>query len=152
MECSRVNIGACGELAGRKRRGWKHYLELEARLKDIIGEINYSVSAVIVEGKRDEEALRAAGLRSPVVQFASSGLPVFAFVEEVVAGYKGSTVVVLLDFDQEGREMAERLAQELEEGGVKVERTLRGKIVQMLIREGIMRIEEIRLLRRRASV
>lgn len=139
-------------MVGRKRRNWKHYLELEARLKEIIGEINYSVSAVIVEGKRDEEALRIAGLRSPVVRFASSGLPVFAFVEEVVAGYKGSTVLVLLDFDQEGREMAERLSQELEEGGVKVERALRGEIVQLLIREGIMRIEEIRSLRRRAMV
>jgi 5S rRNA maturation endonuclease (ribonuclease M5) len=139
-------------LTSRKRRGWRHYLELEARLKEIIGKINYSVSAVIVEGKRDEEALRDAGLRSPAVQFSSSGLPVFAFVEEVVAGYRGSTVLVLLDFDEEGREMAERLAQELEEGGVRVEKTLRGEIAWLLIREGIMRVEEIHTIRRKASV
>jgi len=139
-------------LAGKKRRTWKHYLELEARLKEIIGEINYSISAVIVEGKRDEEALRAYGLRSPVLRFCGSGLPVFAFIDEVVEGYRGCTVLVLLDFDQEGKDMAERIARELEERGVGVEKTLRGEFAQVLIREGILRMEEIHMLRRRASV
>lgn len=145
-------------MAIRRRRGlrrlkqnWKHFFELEARLKEIIGEINYSVSAVIVEGKRDEEALRATGLRSPVIQFSSSGLPVFAFVEEVAEAYSGRTVLLLLDFDREGREVAERLSQELEEGGVKVERTLRGEVADLLMGEGIMRMEEIRTIRKRSS-
>ena len=135
-----------------KKANWKHYYEVEARLKEVVNDVNYSVSAVIVEGKRDEEALRSAGLRSTVVQFSSSGLPVFAFIEEVVEGYKGSTVLVLLDFDREGDELAERRSQELEEGGVRVQRILRRKIAKILIREGIFRIEEISMLRKRASV
>jgi 5S rRNA maturation endonuclease (ribonuclease M5) len=145
-------------LAMTKRRGlrskkinWKHYYELEAKLKEIINDVNYSVSAVIVEGKRDEEALRSVGLRSIVIQFSSSGLPVFAFTEEVVAGYKRSTVLVLLDFDREGNDLAERLSQEFEEGGVRVQRVFRRAIAKLLIREGIFRIEEISMLRKRAS-
>ena len=137
-------------MANKKIKGLKHYLELDARLKEIMSEINYSVSAVVVEGKRDEEALQAIGLKSPVVQFCSSGLPVFAFVEELVEKYKGCTVLVLLDFDQEGREMANRIGQELIERGVKIETTLRKELANVLLREGIFKIEEIQTLRRRA--
>jgi len=89
-----------------RKANWKHFYELEAKLKEVIDGVNYSVSAVIVEGKRDEEALRSAGLRSTVVQFSCSGLPLFAFVEELVAEYKGRSVLVLLDFDSEGDGLA----------------------------------------------
>jgi 5S rRNA maturation endonuclease (ribonuclease M5) len=130
---------------------WKHYYELEAKLKELIDEMNYSVSAVIVEGRKDEEVLRGAGLRSPVIQFSSSGMPTFYFIEELVTGYRNSTVLVLLDFDQEGNEMAERLSQELEEGGVRVQRILRREIAKLLIREGVLRIEEMAMVRRRSS-
>ncbi len=135
-----------------RKANWKHFYELEAKLKEVIDGVNYSVSAVIVEGKRDEEALRSAGLRSTVVQFSCSGLPLFAFVEELVAEYKGRSVLVLLDFDSEGDGLAERISQELEEGGVRVQRRIRLDIAKMLIREGILRIEEIGTLRRRASL
>lgn len=135
-----------------KRRSWKHYYELQAKLKEIIEDVNFSVSAVIVEGKRDEEALRAAGLKSPVVRFSSSGMPVFAFIEDVVAGYRGCTVLVLVDFDREGDDLAERISQELEEGGVRVQRMFRQEIVKLLAREGILRIEEMSTLRKRASI
>lgn len=115
-------------------------------------EVNRSVSAVIVEGKRDEEALRSAGLKSPVIRFSSSGLPVFAFVEDIVDGYRGSTVLVLLDFDGEGSHLADRLSQALEEGGVRVQRTIRRELAGVLIREGILRVEEVCTLRKKASV
>lgn len=146
-------MAAKGRRSLRPRKGdWKHYYELVAELRKIIDDVNLSVSAVIVEGKRDEEALRAEGLKSPVVQFASSGLPVFAFVDEIVAGYRGSTVLVLLDFDSEGNGLAERISQELEERGVKVQRLLRREIVKLLIRQGILRVEEISMLKKKALV
>jgi 5S rRNA maturation endonuclease (ribonuclease M5) len=146
-------LAAKGQRGRRsKRGGWKHYYELQVKLKEIIDDVNISVSAVIVEGKRDEEALRAVGLKSPVVRFSSSGMPVFAFIEEVAARYNGSTVLVLVDFDSEGNDLAERISQELEEGGVKVQRMFRQEIVKLLAREGILRIEEIDALRKRASI
>jgi len=138
-------------LVSRPKKGIKHYLELEARLNSVIEKINYGVSLVIVEGSHDEAALRKVGLRTPVVGFSKSGLPVFAFVDEIVKDYKGLTVLVLLDFDEKGTEMAERISRELEEKGVKVERFFRRTLGELLVREGNRRIEEIRLLKLKVS-
>jgi 5S rRNA maturation endonuclease (ribonuclease M5) len=139
------------QLVSRPRKGIKYYLELEARLNSVIEKINYGVSLVIVEGSHDEAALRKVGLRTPVIGFSKSGLPVFAFVDELMKCYKGLTVVVLLDFDEEGAKMAERISRELEEGGVKVERFFRRKLGELLVREGIRRIEEVPLIKLKAS-
>ena len=138
-------------MVSRPKKGIKHYLELEARLNSVIEKINYGVSLVIVEGSHDEAALRKVGLRTPVVGFSKSGLPVFAFVDEIVKDYKGLTVLVLLDFDEKGTEMAERISRELEEKGVKVERFFRRTLGELLVREGNRRIEEIRLLKLKVS-
>ena len=138
-------------MVSRPKKSIKHYLELEARLNSIIEKINYGVSLVIVEGSHDEAALRKVGLKTPVIGFSGSGLPVFAFVDEIVRDYKGLTVLVLLDFDEEGARMAERIMRELEEKGVKVERFFRRTLGELLVREGIRRLEEIRLLKLRTS-
>ena len=138
-------------MVSRPKRGIKHYLELEARLNSVIEKINYGVSLVIVEGSHDEAALRKVGLRTPVVGFSNSGLPVFAFVDEIVKDYKGLTILVLLDFDEKGTKMVERISRELEERGVKVERFFRRTLGELLVREGIRRIEEICLLKLKAS-
>lgn len=138
-------------MVSRPKKSIKHYLELEGRLNSIIEKINYGVSLVIVEGSHDDAALRKVGLKTPVIGFSRSGLPVFAFVDEIVRDYKGLTVLVLLDFDEEGARMAERIMRELEEKGVKVERFFRRTLGELLVREGIRRLEEIRLLKLRAS-
>ena len=135
----------------RVRKGFKHYLDVDAELKSIMGEVNYSVSLVIVEGKHDREALRKVGLKSPINEFCSSRLPLFAFVEEVVKDYKGLRVLVLLDFDEEGTAMADKISQELEEKGVKVDRFLRKKIGEILRCEQINMLEGIVLIKSRAT-
>lgn len=127
----------------RLRKGIKYYLQLEAELKVVIEEINYGASLVVVEGKHDEDALRKIGLKSQVVQFCNCGLPVFAFVDEIVEGYRGLTVTVLLDFDEEGTKMGEKLSKDLEERGVKVDRFHRKKLAKILTKEGAFRIEEL---------
>lgn len=131
----------------RPKKGVKRYLEVEARLNSIIEKINYGASLVIVEGSNDKAALRKIGLKSPIVGFSNSGLPVFAFVEEIVRDYRGLTVVILLDFDKEGTRMAERISRELEEKGVKVDRFYRRTLGELLVREGMRRIEDTRLLK-----
>lgn len=127
----------------RPRKGIKYYLQLETELKLVIEEMNYGTSLVVVEGKHDEDALRKIGLKSPVVQFCNCGQPVFAFVDEIVGGYRGLTVAVLLDFDEEGTKMDERLSKELEERGVKVDRFHRKRMAEILTKEGVFRIEEL---------
>jgi 5S rRNA maturation endonuclease (ribonuclease M5) len=137
-------------LISRPRKGVKHYLELVARLDSIIEKINYGVSLVIVEGSNDKAALIKIGITSPILGFSNSGLPLFAFVEEIVKDYKGLTVVVLLDFDKEGIRMTERISKELEEKGVKVDRFYRRTLGELLAREGIRRIEDIYILKLKA--
>ena len=126
-------------------------MDLQAELRAIFDNVNYGVSAVIVEGIHDESALREAGVKSYMIQFCSSGVPNFAFVDEMVYNYKGMTVLILLDFDKEGTRMADRMSQELEERGVRVERTLRRKIGCILAGEGMLRIEEMHKIRDRAQ-
>lgn len=127
----------------RSGKGVKYYLHLEADLKAEIEEMNYGTSLVVVEGKHDENALRKIGLKSPVVQFCNCGLPVFAFIDGIVEDYRGLTVAVLLDFDEEGTKMGEKLSKELEERGVKVDRFHRKRLADILTREGVFRIEEL---------
>jgi 5S rRNA maturation endonuclease (ribonuclease M5) len=127
----------------RLKKGPRYYLELEAELRSIIEDINHRVSAVIVEGPHDETALRNSGFKTHIIQFCSSGMPVFAFEDEIVANYKDLTVLVLLDFDDEGTKMADRVAREVEEKGVRVEHFLRKRIGKLLLKERIYRLEEI---------
>jgi 5S rRNA maturation endonuclease (ribonuclease M5) len=135
----------------RPRKGIKYYLQIEAELKAEIEEMNYGTSLVVVEGKHDEKALKKIGLKTPVVQFCNCGLPVFAFIDEIVEDYQGLTVAVLLDFDEEGTKMSERLSKELEERGVKVDRFHRKRLAKILTKEGVFRIEELEQIISRAA-
>jgi 5S rRNA maturation endonuclease (ribonuclease M5) len=135
----------------RARKGIKYYLQIEADLKAEIEEINYGTSLVVVEGKHDEDALRKIGLKSPVIQFCNCGLPMFAFVDGIVEDYLGLTVAVLLDFDGEGTKMSEWLSKELEEKGVKVDRFHRKRLAEILTKEGVFRIEELKKLISKAA-
>lgn len=125
------------------RRSPKHYMEVQAQLKEIIEDINYRVAMVIVEGIRDEQALLKFGLKRPVRRYSDSRMPTFAFVDEIVADYREQTVLVLVDFDEEGAKIAGRISGELEERGVKVDRFNRRRISRLLRAEGILRIEEM---------
>ncbi len=132
-------------------RAKKYYLDLEGRLNAIIEDVNYTVSLVIVEGSRDEAALRKIGLRTPVVKFCSSGMPLFAFIEEVAADYRGLRVLILFDFDKEGNEMSERISQQLTERGVKVDQSLRNSLREIMSREGVLSVESIHLIKAKAQ-
>lgn len=124
-------------------RGPKHYCEVVQRLSEIIEKINDKISLVIVEGANDERALKKAGLKSPVARFCESGMRRFEFVDRIAADYAGLTVLVLLDYDKEGNLNAKRITVELEGRGVKINRGIREDLGELLVREGIRRIEEI---------
>lgn len=113
--------------------------------------MNNVLSLIIVEGKNDEKALREIGLRVPIYRFRESGLSNVIFVDEISNNFKGRRIAVLLDFDDEGHEMAEYLSKELEERGVKVERYFRKILREILIKEGIRHIEEIRVIKTKAN-
>ena len=90
---------------------------------------------IIVEGKRDEEALRLFGFNRII---KISGKP----LEEVVRKVD-EKVAILTDFDEEGRKIKRELVRMFERKGVKVDNYLR-----RLIRSfGITKIEELKYVK-----
>jgi len=69
-----------------------------------------------------------------------------------VADFRGFSVVILLDFDEEGEEMTRRLGRELEDRGLKIGHSNRRRLAQILTREGIYRVEELTSIIEKASL
>lgn len=132
-------------------KSFRYYSELLWEIKTIIESMNAVLSLIIVEGKNDEKALRDIGLRVPVCRFRESGLSNVVFVDEISKNFRGKRIAILLDFDEKGHEMSEYLSRELEERGVKVERYFRKTLREILIKEGIRHIEEIRVVKTKAN-
>ena len=79
----------------------------------------YENLIVIVEGKRDVSVLRNLGLKAPIIK-TQTRLPRYRLIEEIVtkAG-KAGQVLILTDFDQEGKEIYRFIEKELELSGTK---------------------------------
>ncbi|MBI4176068.1 MAG: hypothetical protein HY518_02610 [Candidatus Aenigmarchaeota archaeon] len=82
---------------------------------------------LIVEGIRDERALKTLGLNKIV---RISGKPLITVVELIAGNNGASKVVILTDFDSKGRAIAARLKRLLELHRVPVDSRLRGMLMQ----------------------
>lgn len=96
-----------------------------------------SGSAVIVEGKRDSEALRKIGFSGKVLEFHKfQGLRKFV---DMVSQY--NSLIVLLDRDRKGRYLTTKIIEQLERR-VKIDLSFKRKLVS--ITKGKIRfIEEL---------
>lgn len=96
-----------------------------------------SDSAVIVEGKRDSEALRKIGFSGKVLEFHKfQGLRKFV---DMVSQY--NSLIVLLDRDRKGRYLTTKIIEQLERR-VKIDLSFKRKLVS--ITKGKIRfIEEL---------
>ncbi len=74
---------------------------------------------VIVEGKKDKEALKSFGITNVVTLKKS----LFEVVEEVSS--KAKECVILTDLDKKGKYLYSRLRQDLQKHGVKVDNSFR---------------------------
>jgi 5S rRNA maturation endonuclease (ribonuclease M5) len=92
----------------------------------------YEGLVVIVEGKRDVKVLRDLGLKAPIIR-TQSRLPRYRLIEQIVAkaGERGR-VLILTDFDQEGRETCSYIERELEPTGVRTLRGVRVKVRKLM--------------------
>jgi 5S rRNA maturation endonuclease (ribonuclease M5) len=90
----------------------------------------YENLVVVVEGKRDVAVLRNLGLKAPIIR-TQSKLPRYRVIEHIVekVGVKGE-VLILTDYDDEGKEICRYIEKGLEPTGV---RTLKG--VRLRIRK-----------------
>jgi 5S rRNA maturation endonuclease (ribonuclease M5) len=91
---------------------------------------------VIVEGKRDKKALCLFGFNK--VLTISSGL------YETVERIEEKEILVLTDFDNEGKKIAKKLNLFLQSLDYKVDRETRRKIGFMFAKLRIKKIEELR--------
>jgi len=136
----------------RIKKDGEYYNDLLVKINDLICDVNYRIAAVIVEGANDEKALKDFGLKRPVIRYSDSKLPTFAFIEELVSGYRSQTLLVLVDFDSEGEKIARRMSNDLETRGVRVEQFLRKQFASIFRREGILRVEESQRIIKKARM
>lgn len=129
-----------GKIMSRRRRTRDPIYILE-ELGDLLGEMEYFVSAVIVEGPRDVEALRRLGFGGRVEICSRVNVSDADLVESL--SEDAVSVVVLTDFDEEGRSLNKRLTSILERSGVKVEVGLRRELGRLMAALGIYTIEAL---------
>jgi len=91
---------------------------------------------VIVEGKRDKNILCLLGFKK--ILTLNKG------IYETTEKLKEKEVLILTDFDNEGRQIARKLNSILQSQGYKVDRKTRRKIGFMFTRLKIRKIEELR--------
>jgi 5S rRNA maturation endonuclease (ribonuclease M5) len=101
---------------------------LSTRLKDKEEKILQILSAlaeesakgtpIVVEGKKDVEALRVFGVEGPVVTAKTGGKSFLDVVSEIVQT-DATEVVLFLDFDRRGKQGTKRLKQSLERAKIK---------------------------------
>ena len=113
--------------------------EVYRELKDLINDLNYSVDAVVVEGSHDKKTLKLLGFKKPILQ--CSKLP-HTTITDLVAE-KFSDVVILTDFDEEGKLLNKKLTSLLETKGVKVDLFYRRRFRKLLKEVKISTIESI---------
>jgi 5S rRNA maturation endonuclease (ribonuclease M5) len=79
-------------------------------LKNFVVSLNSKVdSAVIVEGKRDSEALKRIGVSGKILEFHR-----FRGLSKFVDSVSDSNLIILLDGDRKGRYLTSKIVQQLE--------------------------------------
>ncbi len=108
--------------------------EVEEELLKILKE--NKEKQVIVEGKRDKNILCLLGFKKI--------LTINKGIYETAEKLEEKQVLILTDFDPEGKKIASKLNRILQSLGYKVDRETRRKIGFMLTRLKIRKIEELR--------
>lgn len=139
------------DIAIEQRRTMK-LRDNERALLEIIQNLDskYESLVIVVEGNRDVKVLRNLGVKATIIK-TQSKLPRYRMIEQIVdeAGENGK-VLVLTDFDLEGKELSRYIEKSLEVTGIK---TLKGVRIRIRNLMGNWRcIEElVSLFKRRDS-
>ena len=99
------------------------------------------VDVVIVEGPRDLEALRQLGFRGEISLFSQVGVLDADFID--AASREHGSVVILTDFDEEGRKIDLALSEGFERRAVRVEKGLRREMGRIMAAIGVYAIESL---------
>jgi 5S rRNA maturation endonuclease (ribonuclease M5) len=96
---------------------------------------------VVVEGKKDAQALKTIGVIASILMVKTSGKSFLQATEEIEK-CSASEVILLLDFDRRGKEGTLRLQQDLEKTKIKVN-TQFWRDLQALVGRDIACIESL---------
>jgi 5S rRNA maturation endonuclease (ribonuclease M5) len=103
--------------------------KMEAILHDLVSDANTG-TPIIVEGPKDEVALRALGIQGPI-HCVHNGIRLFEVAEQL-AHYK--RIILLTDFDDQGEKLSKKLRSNLETMRCKVDLEHRSKMKQVFRR------------------
>ncbi|MBS3815027.1 MAG: toprim domain-containing protein [Hadesarchaea archaeon] len=120
----------------------------EEILEEIKKKSSKEKTSIIVEGKKDSEALRELGVKGPIHEISSNQKTALNFLESL-RNY--NEIIVLTDFDQEGDKLAQFSKKHLPKLGVEPEMELRTKLKKYL-RKGVKDIEGLSEFIRREKI
>ncbi|MEM1563892.1 MAG: hypothetical protein QW161_04395 [Candidatus Bathyarchaeia archaeon] len=98
-----------------------HLKEKEKQILQVLEQLaeeNVNGKPILVEGRKDEEALRELGVNGQIILAKTGGKSLLGVISEIEA-LKSSEVIMLLDFDRRGRELTENLRNHIEKAGVR---------------------------------
>jgi len=103
-------------------------IEVFLELKNLIEKMNVEIPCVVVEGKKDKEALQKIGYKGKIVYANKLKTP-------------KEKMVILTDFDEEGTEMAKRITRRV--GEKNVDKFFRNEFKKILKSIGRYNIQSI---------
>ncbi|MEM3464140.1 MAG: toprim domain-containing protein [Candidatus Bathyarchaeia archaeon] len=98
-----------------------HLKEKEEQILQILEQLaeeNKSGKPILVEGRKDAEALKELGINGQMIFAKTGGKNLLDVISEIEAS-KTREVIMLLDFDRRGRELTENIKQHIEKMGIK---------------------------------
>lgn len=112
-------------------------------IKKIIREMNKELDAIIVEGKRDEDAFLSLGFEKKIIKCSSKDLEE---IEKDIKRLKKENskikIAILTDFDEKGRNLNKKIKAYLQSKGFIIENFYRNKIKEIAF--DIREIEDLR--------
>jgi 5S rRNA maturation endonuclease (ribonuclease M5) len=112
---------------------------LEEQISALL-EASDSGAAIIVEGMRDMQALRALGAKGPIIQ--ASCRPALELAEDVARRFE--VIIVLTDWDGKGDEMAGVIDRHLRSAGIRANLDIRSRL-KKLVKKEIKDVESLSL-------
>ena len=111
----------------------KRTYDLDA-LEELIASLldaSYQGAAIIVEGRRDLQALRALGLPGPVIM--ASRQSALDLAEEAARNYP--QIILLTDWDSKGDEMCKTIEYHLRSMGSRPDKEIRSRLKKLVKKE-----------------
>jgi 5S rRNA maturation endonuclease (ribonuclease M5) len=121
--------------SGRRRK------DALLRLEKLFSELPELVDVVVVEGSRDIDSIRSLGYEGPVETLGRPGVNDYDLSDELASKY--DTILLLLDFDEEGLNLNNHFTQLLERKAVKVGISLRKYVGRLMAAIGVYAIESL---------